>query len=555
MDSKCSGSVVLPIVLVALDQDPSAVVTQLSVQAWVDTGVTSREGITLEIAGEHPWLDPVTARRWREELVTAVQMRLVQLGVTVGRWRVGLRYPDAAALTGQACVLEGCSADAAFFTGLIASATGLRIRRETLLTGGISTQNSGLATVGQLPSKLRAAASHPEIRRFIHAPIETDGSGAWVAEVLQQWDVACANSEHLVQRIVCDDFTTAFKEMIDRDSLVIAAIEQGWLDQNQEVDPTDWGDLLLHVTTDDWQRHLDWRIHNGERGFARRLLDAYIRHALSKDRYPAGLGACLSGSLRTVPAGKRRERLQGKLIQPDLIERCDHIAEPNDRADFELLAAAAVGRMKPAEPTSTTASTFADDATPQDRLDWLLQYRSELPTANRIDCDIDEARLSFRPEATAINNPDSFIDLITAYLAHVKRHAKLATPLSPHLLTAEAVGLVEEAFAREGGSRAAMANALDHTQGGIRGVLDRMTDTLKARYRRADISSAHMLAIDRQDLDASVIQARELLERLGPLLPERFRSLPPEFIVADLEMLVHETVQAGDRLTQLLRNR
>jgi len=543
------GSASVPIVLVAEGQDPNAIITRLRIQAFACPDNQAQGDRVLELADTDHWLDALTAQRWRDRLIPYVRSGLDQLGLGGVHWRVSLRFPDAAAHADQPCRLEGPSADAACLAALIASALGLEVRSNTLLTGAAHMEDQSLGVVGSLPEKLMATMRYPSIRRFIHPPIDTDGSNAWSSEVLDLWEQVCDRTGHRVRRRACNDLNTAIKHLIDPDSRVIVSLRQGWFANNTPAHSSGWVKWLQQVDDTVWQKHLDRRIRTGNKTAVRRLLESRVGYALRQGCYPSGFGACLAGSLRAVPAGRRRSQLRGTLIRPDLLNRCKELAGPSEQADAEHLVLGATGRV------AKSTSRPIDNATPQERLAWLIEHQSDLQTSARIDRALDAARLSFQPGSDEVYDADSFLDLITSFCTHLKRHAGL--PVSPEadLVQGEASSLLIRAYAREGGYGTALANALDHTHGGIRRVLDVMTDTLKAEYREAEAISANNLALEGHDLKDALLQAKELLKRLRPILPERFKDLPPEFAVAEMKALVHETIQAGDRIDQRLRSR
>lgn len=554
------GTAALPIVLVASAQDPPAIVTRLCVFAFrsVDKDTTP-----LQIEGGD-WLDEQTNKRWLGGLIPHVREGLRQLGIQDAGticWRISLRVPDAVALSGRPCRLEGTSADAVCMVVLIASALGIKTRADTLLTGAVQLDDQRLGLVGMLPDKLVAAASDPSIRRFIHPPIDQDGSGAWTAEAITAWAEACHYCDHRVKHIACTQIAKAVKATLSRDSYVIAAIRLGLLNASAVEGGPEWVNELRQVHDAIWLKCLDRRIHTGRKPAVQQLLEARLQRAVEESSYPTGIGASVQASLRTVPLGRRRCKLNGLLISSRLLQDISQLAEADNTEDLELLTTATGHGIGHSKSSPDSGAMHGDEArpeagaTPEESLAWLIEHRSETEAAQRIDRQLDEARLSFVVERDGPWGPDTFIDLITSFYVHCFRNAGMPAPANIEPLRAMAMNLVDQAFAREGGYKTALDNARERTYGGVRRVLDMMTDTLKSQLRRMDNFNANLLALDGRDHAKALAQTRYLIEKLGPFLPERFKDMPPELLVNELDTLVQLTVQTGDQLSQALRNR
>lgn len=554
MDELPQGTAALPIVLVVDGQDPAGVVTRLCVQA---SRVKQAGGEPLQTVGAY-WLDETTRRRWHDELIPHVRSGLRRLNVgdtDTLRWRVGLRLPDAAALSGRPCRLEGASADACFLVLIIASALGIGTRASTLLTGTVHLDDGRLGLVGRLPEKLLAAAGDHAIRRFVHPPIDRDGSGAWTPEALLRWDEACHYCDHRIKRYSCTSVAAAVRAALSVDSRVVAALRHNLIEAVPTGDDPGWVSDLLRIDDARWLQRLDRRIHSGHKDAVQVLLDARLDHAIRSGSYPVGIGNALLTSLQTVPIGRRRERLRGTLISTTMLSAVAELARDQDQDDLSQLTDA-VGHT----PTdsggavaSLATSPIDDRSTPEAKLSWLIENHSEYEAAQRIDRAIDEARLTFRVEVADSWDGASFIDLIASFYAHLCRSTGHPVSADPNVLAAAARNLAEQAWVREGGFKTALANARDNTQGGVRRVLDTMADTYKAELRRGDAQNTYLFAIDENDLEAVLAQTRDLIQRFGPLLPKRFQDIPPEFLVGDLKQLVGEAVLSRDRLAQHLR--
>ncbi len=142
---------------------------------------------------------------------------------------------------------------------------------------------------------------------------------------------------------------------------------------------------------------------------------------------------------------------------------------------------------------------------------------------------IDKARASFFCNAIQVDSTEEFNGNVEAYYAHMMRHCGdgLSAP-STTALRADAHALLHRAFARKGGEEAAQAEARNPLEGGLRFVLDAMTEQYKAErcesYIHYVLTSA--LAPFGKKEKRSFIKA--LMDCIGPGLPEEVRSRGPE---------------------------
>ncbi|MFN3167001.1 MAG: hypothetical protein ACE37H_08050 [Phycisphaeraceae bacterium] len=543
MIQRTLGTVIAPVVLVAAGQEPPAVVTWLVVQAIAQSDF---QGPVLTITGD-TWLDPATETRWRELLVPHVLGGLAVLHAEQVCWRVGLRVPDAVAHSGRACRVEGGSADAACFVALIGSALGIKARRDTLVTGTVQLEAQTLDLVQSLPEKLHAAAGNRSVHHFVHAPVDQDHSAGWTPEVLLRWDEACGLTDHRVRRVPCNTLVEVMKRVLPIDGRVIAALRHGQFNTEPNDHAPGWVNTLRSADDALWQRSLYRRVQQGHKAAVQNLLEARLIYDLDQGRYPSGVGACLRGALRTVPAGQRRSKLSGLLISTALLDRCMQCAGESDQDDLEQLSST----------TSRNSERGADGpdgsgASPEANVDWLLEQLSEYETAQRIDRALDEARMSYVVDPGQVWTNESLIDVFASFYAHLCRYGGYNVP--PDKLDAEAINCVQEAYAREGGLNTAMARAKDHTDNGLRGVLDRMTDLMKYQLRTGDRLKEEKLAIDGRDTDAMLAQTRYLMDKIHPLLDKQLRDMPPELLVTRLPELIHAALNASDKMNQTLRS-
>jgi hypothetical protein len=130
----------------------------------------------------------------------------------------------------------------------------------------------------------------------------------------------------------------------------------------------------------------------------------------------------------------------------------------------------------------------------------------------------------------------------------------ISTPIYLNAAGAEAVALLERAFAKEGGFEAALAEAKTGNHGGLRFVLDTVTDQFKHEQQIKHVSHALKSALDPLDWQGKVNLIKTLIDRLKPHLPAEIITQPAERYAARYESLVKAYVHAMDQVKTIFRS-
>ena len=117
----------------------------------------------------------------------------------------------------------------------------------------------------------------------------------------------------------------------------------------------------------------------------------------------------------------------------------------------------------------------------------------------------------------------------------------------------EALALLERACSDMGGLPGARAEAKFAVEGGMRTLLDRITEQYKSELRFKRVNRVLKEALDPLDWDGQVGFVRALLDRLRPHLPATLRNTDPARLVRRREELVRAYVQGMDRVHGLIR--
>lgn len=163
----------------------------------------------------------------------------------------------------------------------------------------------------------------------------------------------------------------------------------------------------------------------------------------------------------------------------------------------------------------------------------LIAQTGEENLARGIDEPIDRAAELFEYPPDQPHTADRFHETITAFVHCLYENAPLfGRTLTPSQAYDEAVGLLARAYQGEffGGYDAALTDAAYSAGSGIRLVLDRLRDLLKARLRQEYKRWIFLCQVDPADWHTRQAIAAFLFKRCLPYMPpELARCSPDQF--------------------------
>jgi hypothetical protein len=153
-----------------------------------------------------------------------------------------------------------------------------------------------------------------------------------------------------------------------------------------------------------------------------------------------------------------------------------------------------------------------------------------------------------------VESSDEFHDAVSGFYLALLRYAGVVPALADkHAVADEALALLERAFASKGGVGAARAEARDGVHGGMRFVLDVITEQYKLEQQSKHVSRVLHEALDPLNWSQRVAFMRALLGRLSIHLPADLRGQPPERFARHYDIIVKTYVRSLDQVKQMLR--
>ncbi len=183
----------------------------------------------------------------------------------------------------------------------------------------------------------------------------------------------------------------------------------------------------------------------------------------------------------------------------------------------------------------------------------LTKALQEGEIAKRVGNTHDEARMCFVCRSNTVRDFDEFSDLIGQYYVH---HYATCVARGAQIDRVEAIGrakeILEQAYRRhQGNLMTAYRDASEGTNSGLRGVLDRIADALKAESVERYVREAFDAHVKPTEWNEKVSIIRQLFQTCGQFLPSYIRTDQPEKYASDYQELVRGYTEALRRTTNL----
>jgi hypothetical protein len=188
-------------------------------------------------------------------------------------------------------------------------------------------------------------------------------------------------------------------------------------------------------------------------------------------------------------------------------------------------------------------------------LDSLMAETDELAIARNVGTPHDEARMNYSLSKNTVESFDEFSDVIADYCNyHVSRCVLHGGFLSRTEAAGKAKEILEQEYRRQGGDIVTAYNdAHDGTNGGLRVILDRIAEQLKAESVERYLRDAFDRYVKPNSWEQKVDIMRQFLSRFGAHLSSSIRADQPERYASNFEELIRAYVESLRKTSSVFR--
>ena len=177
-------------------------------------------------------------------------------------------------------------------------------------------------------------------------------------------------------------------------------------------------------------------------------------------------------------------------------------------------------------------------------LEILLKTVDELEIAKNVTNAHDEFRMGYALPKNTVDSFEEFTDLISNYYNHhVSRCVLHGGALSRTEASGRVKEILEQEYRKQGGNiNTAYNDAHDGTNGGLRIILDRVAEQLKAESVERYIRDAFDRYVDPTSWEQKVDIIRQFIARFGRMLSSAIHPDQPERYAQNYEELIRSYI-------------
>ena len=473
--------------------------------------------------------------------------------------------PGGISISGLSADIAGFSADLPILVAMLSAALNMPVADDIVSTGHITSSGGDIIAVKAMSIKISAALDDKSIHHFIYPALDRDRSLDVLSPVeTQEAEVAIINAKGRLKMTAVNNIADLIRAVFMDEAIVLSSLQESFFAVDGSKRPTDnpISSAVGFFAEDNEKRFwnvLERYFHADENEGAKRLLLAYSQFHIRNKVYPDEFGREFIQLLRSLPPGTRKDKIDFPVLPTLECVKLTQFATESDAEDIGLLYDAAQGKAIWTEPPIVTrpktAGNRIEDDKDQGLVDSIVSQIDSTSLARTVGVPIDTARATYRLNSLMVKSNQEFHDVITAFYLHLQRHLHpVSKSVNMSTVKDDAAALLERAFADKGGVTAAMTEAGDAIHGGMKLILDAMTEQFKAEYQTRHINRVIREALGPLNRQAQISFISALLKRLSPHLPQEIAASSPERFIGHYDVIVKAYVKSLDKINELFRN-
>ena len=505
-----------------------------------------------------------TVEHVKDTLIPIVDNIMDSLGLVRKDFMISAVTPGGVSISGLIAGITGFSADLPMLLAMLSAALNIPIADDIISTGHIASSGGDIAAVKAIPAKISAALDDKSIRCFIYPALDRDRSlTALTPMEAQEAEVAVINAKGRLKMTAVNDISDLVQAVFTDEAIVLSSLQESFFAVDGSKRPVGnpissaAGFLAENNKTRFWNV-LEQYFHAAENERAKRLLLAYSQFHIRNKTYPKEFGRLLIQLLRSLPPGTRKGRIEFPVLPTLECVKLTQFAAESDAEDIGLLYDATQGKAIWTEPAIVTRPKAAGDQIEDDKeqglVDSIISQIDSTNLAKAVGVPIDTARATYRLNSLTARSNEEFHDVITGFYLHLQRHMhSVSESVDMNRVRDDAVALVERTFADKGGVNAAMNEACDAIHGGMKFILDCLTEQFKTESQSRHVNRVLRDALGPLNRQAQVSFISALLKRLTPHLPPEVAEASPERFIDHYEVIVKAYVKSLDKINEVFR--
>jgi len=497
-------------------------------------------------------------------LIPIVDNVLDLLGLAKKSFVISVVNPGGVAISNLRVNISGFSTDVPMLVTMLSAALNMPVGDDILSTGRITSSGGDITVVKAIPAKISAALDDKSIHYFIYPVFDKDRSLGVLSPVeTEDAEVAVINAKGSLKMTAVNDIAGLIQAVFTDDAIVLSSLQEEFfaVDGSKRSAGNPMSSTVCFLADNNRIRFwdvLERYFHAAENENAKRLLLAYSQFHIRNKTYPKEFGRELIQLLRSLPPNTRNDKIEFPVLPILECTKLTHFAVESDTEDIGLLYDAARGKAIWTEPAITTrprtTGTQIKNDKDQELVDSIISQIDSTTLAKIIGVPIDTGRATYRLNSLMVKSNEEFHDVVTGFYLHLERHMHpVSESVDMNRVRDDAVALVERTFADKGGVDAAMNEAGDGIHGGMKFILDCMTEQFKTECQSKHVNRVIRDTLGSLNREARVSFISALLKRLSAHLPHEITMGQPERFVEHYDIIVKAYVKSLDKINEIFR--
>jgi len=498
-----------------------------------------------------------------ETILSSINGIFKALGFSEKCFELSIVNLGAASLKDIGLSISGFSADVPIALAFLSAGLQILVPNDFVSTGHIASPDGDIRMVKGIPNKLAAAVKIDTIGTFLHPDITQDNSlGSLTPVEKQRISDALTVAKWDIKTVGVRDIADLMYAVFSDEQVVLSSLRNGFYKvavQSSLDTPIVRGARFFGEENEQrFWRVLENHMLAAQNENVKELLFTFTSYHIHRKTYPKELGVKLFKLVQSMPPETIRLKFDFPLLAMSECIRVSQFAHESDHEDVTFLFIASCGEKIWPSAQKSGWDLSGKNLTEHQGDNKLQTILSEIDSDNLvklIGLPIDSARASYFMDSVVVKSSDEFNHATTSFYTHLLRHTRMV--LSSVNLTvagAEAFALLERAFSQKGGFSAAMEEAKNGTNGGLRHVFDSMTEQFKREEQEKHINGVLKSVMDPLDWESKVNLIKDILKRLESHLPAEIVSQPPERFATHYEIIVRAYVYSMDKVKSLFRS-
>ena len=537
---------------------PSAIVSSVIVRVREET-----DGERIRFGGPATF-NTKSARHIIKTILPIADNICMALGLSQSYFEISCVNLGAASIADIGLTISGFSADIPILLALLSAALQIEIPEDLVSTGHIASPDGDIRIVRNIPEKITAALSDVAINTFIYPDTGRDTSlDSFSPEEKSKISETLIKARGNLETIPVHNVEQLMQNVFTEESIVSSSLRLGYytVPISSNLKNTPIGKAIRLLANDHEKRFwtvLENHFLTNRNYEIKELLLNLAGFYIQRNIYPKGTGNKLLRIIQSLPPATLRLKLEFPLLPMSECMKLISFAQESDYDDIRLLLNANFGEkyLYSKQSDQSKISKLLPAGDPGDeRFKLILSEINRDTLTKTISLPIDSARAAFILDSVVIESSDEFNATITSFYVHLLRHTgRLSDQADFRSAGAEAFALLERTFQNKGGAPAAMSEARNATNGGMRLILDLMSEQFKHEEQEKHINGVLRLMLDPLDWESKVDLIRTIIKSLENQLPPEIISQPPERFAKHYEIIVKAYVETVDKVNQIFRS-